>query len=268
MLRLKNANLGAVVYSRSAGGISVAMTRYAPQAQLPMHEHGDAYLCLVADGAYRQSGGGSPVECRRGMLMVHPEGHRHADRFGDEGARCLNIHFDPALAGDVAIRRLLSDYRQLHSATAVALQSRIERELASTDDAAPLALCAATFELIAWTCRQFGPASAPAWLTRVFERLHDHPAAPASLAELAAIAGVHPAHLARSFHHATGFPVGEYLRRLRIRRACEALTRSHLPVAAIALDAGFADQSHFSRVFRRVTGETPRTWRQRTQNPS
>ena len=268
MLRLTHTTLGAVTDIRSCGGLTISTTVYAPGTELHMHEHGDAYLCLIAEGAYHQTNGGRSEDCERGTLMVHPQGHRHADRFGALETRCVNIHFDRALTDDVAIQHLLDDYRRLVLPTAAALQRGIERELANTDEAAPLALCAATLELIAWACRQPRAEGIPGWLTRVFEKLHDDPCGTASLKELAALAGVHPAHLARSFHRASGATIGDYLRGLRIDRACKALTASSHPIATIALDAGFADQSHFSRVFRRVTGETPRAWRQRTQNPS
>lgn len=197
--------------------------------------------------------------------MVHPQGHRHANHFGKPETHCLNIHFDRALTDDAAIRRLLDDYRRLTLPDTDALQRRIERELVATDTAAPLALQAATLELLASACRQSRPVGVPAWLTCIFEKLHDEPCRSTSLTELATLAGVHPAHLARVFHRASGCTIGDYLRRLRIHRACEALANSRRPIATIALDAGFADQSHFSRVFRRIMGETPRAWRQRTQ---
>lgn len=268
MLRLENATLGTVRNSRSCGGITVSTTLYASRAKLPAHEHGHAYLCLIADGEYCQTAGARSDDCRRGTLMVHPEGHKHADHFGSGGARCINIHVDRALTGDIAVRRLLGDYRRLDLPAGPALLSRIECELAAGDEAAPLSLQAATLELVALACRQDRCDDVPGWMVRVFEKLHDDPCRAPSVAELAALAGVHPAHLARSFHRVSGFTIGDYLRRLRIGRACAELSASRRPIAMIALDAGFADQSHFSRMFRHVTGETPRAWRQRMQNPS
>jgi AraC family transcriptional regulator len=55
--------------------------------------------------------------------------------------------------------------------------------------------------------------------------------------------------------------MGEYLRRLRIGRAARQLAESETPLAEIALAAGFADQSHFSNVFRRQTGMSPSSFR-------
>jgi AraC-like DNA-binding protein len=60
--------------------------------------------------------------------------------------------------------------------------------------------------------------------------------------------------------------IGEFVQRLRIEAAGEMLRRSETPLSELALQLGFADQSHFSRVFRRWTGMTPRAWRALTTN--
>ena len=82
-------------------------------------------------------------------------------------------------------------------------------------------------------------------------------AEPPTVAELAALAGVHASHLLRTFRRHHGTTVANYARRRRIERARAAIATSGLPLSAIALDAGFADQSHFTRVFRQAFGETP-----------
>jgi AraC family transcriptional regulator len=55
--------------------------------------------------------------------------------------------------------------------------------------------------------------------------------------------------------------VGTYLRRLRLDWCADRLVTTKIPLAEIALRAGFADQSHFTRTFRRYTGVTPRAYR-------
>jgi AraC family transcriptional regulator len=80
-----------------------------------------------------------------------------------------------------------------------------------------------------------------------------------SLDELARAAGLSPFHFARQFKAATGHPPHDYHIRLRIDRAQELLrTRGReWNLAAIAHECGFADQSHFSRQFKRVVGVPP-----------
>lgn len=251
-----------------SGGLQVSTTAYVGASALPLHEHGHAYLCLVAEGAYLQRASGRDSECRQGMLLVHPTGHRHANRFAPQGARCLSVFLPDQLAELPGPRRLLGEHRQLRLPWTARLLARIESELLATDDAAGLALEAAVLELVALACRQGGGARRPAWLARVLERLHDDPCTTLSLQDLATLAGVHPAHLARRFRQVQGVSVGEYRRGLRISLACDALGDRRRSIAEVAAAAGFADQSHFARVFKRMVGDTPRGFRQKTQNAS
>ena len=265
MEHLKRANYGQPERVRRLHGLQVSATPYQGGSALPWHEHDEGYLCLVAAGAYTQQSGSGELDCRRGLLLAHPAGHRHANRFGPDGARCISIFLEDEPGGGTA--RLLSDHRQLRLAEAQRLLSRIERELRATDDAAPLALQAAVLELVALACRADGERR-PAWLHRVLQRLHDDPLATPSLQELAVLAGVHPSHLARSFQKAQGSTVGDYQRGLRIELARRALDDPRQSIAQVAAVAGFSDQSHFARVFKRITGETPRDYRHKAQRAS
>jgi AraC family transcriptional regulator len=82
-----------------------------------------------------------------------------------------------------------------------------------------------------------------------------------TLVELSAEAGVHPVHLSRVFRKCTGSGIGDYIRRLRIKAACEKMLAPKNTLADISFDTGFADQSHFTRVFRGFTGMSPQKFR-------
>ncbi|MFL9923095.1 AraC family transcriptional regulator [Herbaspirillum lusitanum] len=81
-----------------------------------------------------------------------------------------------------------------------------------------------------------------------------------SLASIAAECGLSRSHFARQFKHSTGMPVHMWLQNLRIERARHMLLHTDKTVTQIALECGFADQSHFSRVFRNMLGTTPVAW--------
>ena len=82
-----------------------------------------------------------------------------------------------------------------------------------------------------------------------------------ALIEIAATVDVHPAHLARTFRRFQRQTVGDYLRQLRLEFARARLSASAEPISEIALSAGFYDQCHFSRAFKRHTGMTPAEYR-------
>jgi AraC-like DNA-binding protein len=79
--------------------------------------------------------------------------------------------------------------------------------------------------------------------------------------DLATLVRLSPAHFSRTFHASFGCPPLEYVMYLRIERAKRLMLVTDTPLGAIALDCGFADQAHFSRLFRRAVNETPRGWR-------
>ena len=84
-----------------------------------------------------------------------------------------------------------------------------------------------------------------------------------SLSELARECGLSRSHFARAFRATTGQPAHRWLLAKRVERARELLQHSALPISEITRLLGFADQSHFTRVFGRTTGVTPAAWRRR-----
>jgi len=97
----------------------------------------------------------------------------------------------------------------------------------------------------------------PLWLGRLQEFLASDLALVPDLSTLAGLAGVHRVHVARAFRDHLGCTVGDFVRRLRVRRACELLTATTIPLSDVAMRAGFFDQSHMTRVVKRFLGVTP-----------
>jgi AraC family transcriptional regulator len=104
------------------------------------------------------------------------------------------------------------------------------------------------------------PTSAP-WFRKLRSLLNERYASNFDIAALARELGVHPVHLSRTFRKSLKVSVGDYVHRRRIQEACRMLQGSDTPIASIAEDLGYVDQSHFSRVFRSITGKTPARYR-------
>ncbi|MEW5420765.1 helix-turn-helix transcriptional regulator [Amorphus sp. 3PC139-8] len=86
------------------------------------------------------------------------------------------------------------------------------------------------------------------------------------LQELAALTELSQSYFSRAFKAATGMPPYQWHMTARIRKVQELLRQNDLPLTEIALMAGFSDQAHFTRVFRRVAGTTPAAWRRAHRN--
>ncbi len=111
-------------------------------------------------------------------------------------------------------------------------------------------------------CSTNGTHNPPRWLQQARDLLHGRFSENLTLAEVASAVGVHPVHLAQVFHKNYRCTVGDYMRRLRIEYACHELATSGKPIVDIALAAGFCDQSHFTRTFKRSTGVAPSQYRE------
>jgi AraC family transcriptional regulator len=107
------------------------------------------------------------------------------------------------------------------------------------------------------------PAGAlPAWRRRLLaQHIEDHLDGPLRTQALAQVAGVSVSALARGFKASFGCSPQNYIQRRRVARAKLRMCETTAALAEIALECGFADQTHLSRAFRRETGSSPARWR-------
>ena len=103
-------------------------------------------------------------------------------------------------------------------------------------------------------------AAAAARLAQVRDYIRTHFQRDITVADLAAVAGMSRTHLTRAFGAAYHTPPHVYLNSVRVAHA-RTLIRCGMPLAAVALECGFADQSHLTRRFKGCVGVTPSGWR-------
>jgi AraC family transcriptional regulator len=100
-----------------------------------------------------------------------------------------------------------------------------------------------------------------ACLNRALEAIELNLSGGLSLAEVATAAAISPFRLSHGFKNATGVSLHQYVIQRRVERAKVMLRTTAEPIAHIAAAVGFASQSHFTTVFKRMTGATPRAYR-------
>jgi AraC family transcriptional regulator len=233
-----------------AGRFSVSDVQFAADGRLPLHAHPHGCLAVVVDGFVRKRIAGREMEAGPGIVLTMPAEEPHEDRFGPAGAHIVVVE-------SCGIESV-SGFRDWN---AVLLAWRIARELAEPDRFTPLALEGMALELTAVAERFPGGRGFPSRLETardyIRERFRDSPPA----GDVAAAAGLHPAHLARAFRSRYGETLGGYARRLRLEWAAVQLLETDVPLACLAAEAGFADQSHFTRSFTRLFGVPPGRYR-------
>ena len=235
---------------------------FSPHASLTRHEHRRAYLCIVVAGSYLERDR-NELACRAGMLIAHPDGHAHANEFGSGGAICLDV---PVETGS-PLGALTRDYSHTQLAGTGAF-ARLGRSLRATDSTRALAATGAVYELASLAADERRSYSNVNWTRRVVDILEADLSVTPSLTELARAVDLHPAHVSKGFRIATGESVGEYLRRRRLERADALLRSAELSLAEVAAEAGFYDQSHFTRLYHAYFARTPAAVRRDALRPN
>jgi AraC family transcriptional regulator len=238
---------------------------FGPASRIEPHHHDRPNIGVMLGGSFDLSFASRGFACEPGALFVEPAGETHCNCMGCRGARVIAVQPAPeALELDGAFVALLERPSASRTPHAVHLGRRIARECQSGDEFSKLMIEGLSLELLALAGRtgsRDAPQTLPPWLRRVEEQLSDVGAGPVHLADLTRDAGVHPAHVARAFRTRSGRSLGGFLLERRLEWAARELARNDRPLAAIALEAGFADQSHFTRRFREYTGVTPGRFR-------
>lgn len=247
------------------GGLTLAETVYPSGLVIPPHEHSSACLCFHLDGCCTQSWDCRSSTARPMTLTCVPAGLVHANHWNDVEGRVLLIEFaHPWLERLRGGTSVLNHPAVYEGGPLVWLSRRLVEEFRQHDDVSPLAMEGLVLEILTECSRARAETldmRPPRWLDRVHELIRDRFSVNLSLSEIAAVAGISADHLARSFRWFHGCTIGEYVRRLRVEFACRRLATSDLSLVQVALEAGFSDQSHFTKTFKRYMRVTPAAFR-------
>ncbi|MGI9044669.1 MAG: AraC family transcriptional regulator [Gemmatimonadaceae bacterium] len=236
-------------------GLRLTENRHVAGARIGRHSHALPYATVVIEGGYEEKTAKSSHTCTAGSVVFHEPGERHANRFGTRDTKLVNLTWiDPVLVPCFGVLAMSS------GRAARRLSVELASEIADADATSPAVIesLAAEVAVLGAVSGSAGP-DIPGWLREVEERLRDEYLKPPALGDLARDAGVHRSHLARTFRSYFRRSVGSFVRELRLDWSAERLRRG-APIVEVALGAGFSDQSHMTRWFRRSRGLTPRAF--------
>ncbi|MFW6083895.1 MAG: helix-turn-helix domain-containing protein [Gemmatimonadota bacterium] len=256
---------------RDVGPLRLTHATFPAGACLDTHVHDRATFGVMLSGGFdlrfaSPALGRRSYEIGAGWAFTEPAGETHGNDIGAGGADVLVVQVDPE-SPDAAVapfRSLLLDeiHHLRHARVELNARSMV-RELERPDALSDLALEALVLEALVHAGRlvRAGGRDGPPWLRRAEDLVRDRFREALRIADVAEAVGVHPAHLASVFRDKHGIPLGAFIRRLRLEWSADRLARSADSLSSIAYAAGFADQSHFTRAFKRYTGLPPGAYR-------
>jgi AraC family transcriptional regulator len=256
---------GAVQQRRERCDAIFTDLRHSSARKLPEHAHELPFFAVLLEGDYGERYGRQDRQFGPFSLAYRPAGVPHQDEIGPHGVRFFEIEIWPSWRSRIqdCSGNLEIAHDECGGGELLWLAMKLFREVHSAQEDGDLLLESLLAELVVSVARMPCEVAkdAPQWLGRVTAKLNAEYCERLTLEDLAREGGVHPVHLSRVFRRCKGEGIGEYVHRLRIRAACEQMLTPQRSLAEIGLATGFADQSHFTRAFCRITGMSPGAFR-------
>lgn len=243
------------------GNVQLALTRCDAGLELPRHHHEHAFLSFLLDGEYSEGDKQQWRDCHENTVTWHPRNDQHAVRHGTRPVTSLQVEFLEDEIEQISIRHHFPALRT--SARMPSLRYHIQslvEEINTGDEWSEWAIRGGLLQIFStlgrYENRQRGlsPESVVSHVNAVIED-----ACPETPDEQALTSGCGAgiSHVAAIYRQMTGESIASVVRRRRISRACELLTTKDMPLAEVAVECGFYDQSHFTRMFSKLMKCTP-----------
>ena len=233
-------------------GLTVSTVTLNAGVKFGWHAHAHDQLCVVLEGQYEERCDARAVALRAGSVLWRQAGEMHTNIIGGDDVEVILVDIEPERSKSLC---LYSAGRAAYFVPGTF--DEIHRELADemhrSDQASRIAIEGLVYLLAARTGRHctLPKSGVPVWLAKALELVRSGYSRRISLSQVAAAAGVHPVTVSVAFRRHFGKSVGDYITDLRIAHARQELENTRRPIAEIAQEAGFYDESHMGRVFRR-----------------
>lgn len=250
---------GQTLEFMDVNGIVLTTSRYKKECLVPEHYHSNPYFCYVVEGSYTEYSYKNELDCTKGDILFHPGERKHYNKFHEIPGICFNLEFSSHWKEKVSLSQLeLSTITRITQRNVQGVFQKIYNEFRQPDNLSTLMIESLTTEMLVLFSRNNNrKESTPYYIKRVVAYIEERYFTRLSLAELASYVNLSPEYLARAFKKSFNCSVGEYVRSIRVNHACAMLTNTDKELSQIALDTGFADQSHLTRVFKQIIGMTP-----------
>lgn len=233
---------------------AVRLVYYSPNCYMPLHTHSVAQFSTLLLGQAFETNSFSEYESKQGIAEYKPIAYRHSNQIGSLGALFLSVNIDSEH------EHFLSEFGQLNWNLSDMKPAANEWQNLTYLLMRPGLHVNVDFEeVILSLMNTSSPFNgkvkiAPSWLKLAEQALNESFMNSAQIAE---DVGVHRVHLSRVFQAHYGMSITQYRHRVAIQRSITSMLSHQEDISSASVSAGFADQSHFTRVLKKQFNVTP-----------
>ena len=256
-----------ILSSHTSGWLTAKALRFPAGFSLPTHRHEDACIQVVLNGVFYEQGWGRRSRFSPGEALFRPTGFEHANDQGHDFSDGLSLQFHSiGLPGQIEEWIKQSGPSIANNPHVSLLANRIRSEMALPDVFTSAIIDAMCVGIVVHVVRSVtarpGTNSATLKLAeKAAEIIALRATGPLTVDVVAELVGVDRFQLNRAFHVHKGCCPSEYIRLCRIRHVQRLLIQTDRSIASIAIECGFADQSHLTKVFTSIVGKSPARFR-------
>lgn len=244
-------------------GITLTDTEYTHD-KVDWHYHENAYFTFILEGSVLEGNRKEIYHCSAGSLLFHnwQEAHYNIKPAGFTRGFHIELEHTWFNSHDIKLDSVQGSINLINPELKIALY-KIFKETKVADATSHLAIQVLLLETLARMARgcEITHRKIPGWVFRIRDILHDTSSENWTLEALSQALEIHPVHLSRDFSKYFNCSLGNYIRSIRIQRSLALLPNRDLSLTDIALECGFADQSHFIRCFKAMNAVKPSHFR-------
>jgi AraC family transcriptional regulator len=222
-----------------------------------MHCHENPHFSFVLNGGSLEKRKNTEIERQPGKITFYHSGEYHQSTCIMSSSRHINLELQPRFLAENEIdeTKLASAIEKNPDAKFLLLQ--VCKELIADDEWSGVSIKMVLHELLNQYLYLQTNRKNRLWLSKIDELLRENLYEAVSLDYLSKSLSLHPVTISKQFHKYYSCTLGEYVRKLRIEKALTLIKNSRYSLTEIAHECGFADQSHFIRTFKQLTGFLP-----------
>ncbi len=244
--------------SREIAGALLSEVRHTRSLSVAPHSHEVPYFSLLLEGSYSESATEFAVRYKPYTVVFHDALTEHWDSIAVGGCRVFFVELLSPWVEVVSAAHNPAYLFEMDGGAPAWLILRLHREFLAGDAASSLTVESVLFELCEYVSEsRVETTREPAWIARTEELLRSTLSMRVDLRAIAWQMSINPSHLCRMFRRFRRRTIGDYVMGLRVQFLCRKLAKTRDSLSDIAEQAGFTDQSHMTRVFKRITGVTP-----------
>jgi len=237
--------------------IEIERVKIPPNFEFKNHSHCNSHICIIGGGSFEEVKGKKTFECKKQSIRISKPAANHEIYFGSEGAECIIIQLNKRFAnlGCFGFRFKEDSF---FSSDSQNINDFFNTQNINNTSPSGLEILLKKFLVISLNENELYE---PDWLKEAKDIVDSNPSYSFDSSKIAEKVGVHRVHLSRSFSKYTGCTLHEYIILRKLHEAHKFLKEPDLNISAAAYEAGFSDQSHFNKIFKKYFNTNPKIYK-------